>query len=71
MAMQKPTVADVKKAIAPAVAVANAVIAAPAFAEGTGEVDPTLISFDSVREPWRACTLPGCAEARSTEALVP
>lgn len=37
MAMQKPTVADVKKAIAPAIAVANAVIAAPAFAEGTGE----------------------------------
>mgnify|MGYP000885776153 CR=1 FL=1 len=52
MAMQKPTVADVKKAIAPAIAVANAVIAAPAFAEGTGEVDPTLISFHSVRAPW-------------------
>jgi len=37
MAMQRPTVADFKKAVAPAIALANALIVAPAFAEGTGE----------------------------------
>ena len=44
MAMQRPTVADVKKAVAPAIALANVLITAPAFAEGTGEVRPAGFS---------------------------
>jgi len=44
MAMQRPTIADVKKAVAPAIALANVLITAPAFAEGTGEVLPAEYS---------------------------
>lgn len=53
MAMQRPTVADFKKAVAPAIALANALIVAPAFAEGTGEVLPAEYCCLS----WHCCTL--------------